>query len=57
MNENKYYFNDSLNYCATEEWVADYLYVSGMVDSRDEAVSELRSCRNFFGWFSCELQQ
>lgn len=57
MNENKYYFNDNLNYCAAEAWVADYLFTSGMAASREEAVNSLRECPVFCGWRSCELYE
>ena len=51
----KFYHNNNINATAEEKWVADYLYMSGQVDSREEAVKELQSKREFCGWYECEV--
>lgn len=51
----RYYFNIGLNLCADEAWVADYLFVSGQVDSRELALAALNEKREFCGWFECEV--
>ena len=51
----KFYHNNGLNLTAEESWVADYLYMSGQVDSREEAIEELRVKREFCGWYECEV--
>ena len=51
----KFYHNKHINTTAEESWVADYLYQSGQVESREEAVEELRSRREFCGWYECEV--
>lgn len=49
----KYYHNININCTAEEQWVADYLYMSGQVESRDEALAELRSKRECCSWYEC----
>jgi hypothetical protein len=51
----KFYHNSHINITAEEQWVADYLYQSGQVESREEAVEELQSRREFCGWYECEV--
>lgn len=51
----KFYHNKHTNITAEEQWVADYLYQSGQVESREEAVEELQSRREFCGWYECEV--
>lgn len=51
----KFYHNNNTNITAEENWVADYLYQSGQVDSREEAVEGLRGMREFCGWYECEV--
>ena len=51
----KFYHNNNINTTAEEKWVADYLYMSGQVDSREEAVKKLQSKREFCGWYECEV--
>lgn len=50
-----FYFNGELNVCADETWVADYLYMSGAYDSRDEAIFALRTQHEVYGWWECEV--
>lgn len=51
----RFYHNKHTNITAEESWVADYLYQSGQVESREEAVEELQSRREFCGWYECEV--
>lgn len=51
----KFYHNKHTNITAEEQWVADYLYQSGQVESREEAVEELQNRREFCGWYECEV--
>ena len=51
----KFYYNSELNICAEEPWVVDYLYYDGAVNSREEALEELRAKREFYSWFDCEV--
>ena len=51
----RFYYNSELNICAEEPWVVDYLYYDGTVNSREEALKELRTKREFYGWFDCEV--
>ena len=51
----KFYYNADMNICAEETWVTDYLFISGKVESREEALEELREKREFYGWFECEV--
>jgi hypothetical protein len=51
----RFYHNKHTNITAEEQWVADYLYQSGQVESREEAVEELQSRREFCGWYECEV--
>ena len=51
----KFYHNNNINITAEESWVADYLYVSGQVESREEAIEELQGKREFGGWYECQV--
>ena len=51
----RFYYNAGINTCAEEEWVADYLYITGCFESREEATEELRSRHEVYGWFECEV--
>lgn len=51
----RFYFNDQIDVCAEENWVADYLVGNGYADNREEAIQELRTKRSFGGWFDCEV--
>ena len=53
--ETKFYYNLSLNLCAEEEWVAEYLFFHNEVDSRTEALEGLHTCREFRGWYECQV--
>lgn len=51
----RFYYNEGLNLCAEETWVTDYLFMDGMVESREEALEELRTKHEVYGWFECEV--
>lgn len=51
----RFYYHEGLNVCAEETWVADYLFFSRMVESREEALEELRTKHEVYGWFECEV--
>lgn len=51
----RFYHNNNINTTAEESWVADYLYISGQVDSREEAIENLQGMREFCGWYDCQV--
>lgn len=51
----RFYYNLDLNVCAEEPWVVDYLYYGGAVNSREEALEELHTKREFYGWYDCQV--
>lgn len=51
----RFYFNDQINVCAEEPWVVDYLIENGFCEDEAEALYSLHTCRNFEGWFDCEV--
>lgn len=53
--DNIFYFNSDSNICATEYWVIEYLFYMGVDDSRENIKNELRSKREFFGWYECTV--
>lgn len=53
--DNTFYFNSDSNICATENWVIEYLFYMGVDDSRKNIKNELRSKREFFGWYECTV--
>lgn len=53
--DNTFYFNSDSNICATEHWVIEYLFYMGVDDSRENIKNELRSKREFFGWYECAV--
>lgn len=50
-----FYFNNGLGVCAEEDWVVDYLYMSGSFDSREEALDALNTKNEVYGWFECQV--
>ena len=51
----KFYYHLGENLCAEEKWVAGYLVNNGEVETEEEAIIGLHSCREFYGCFECEL--
>lgn len=51
----KFYYHLDENICAEESWVAKYLVNNGEVETEEEAIMGLHSCREFCGWFDCEV--
>lgn len=51
----RFYYNAELNTCAERNWVVDYLFYGRMVETREEAEEGLDACREFFGWYDCEV--
>lgn len=51
----QFYYNADLNLCAERKWVIDYLFYGGLVESREEAQEGLDTCREFEGWYDCEV--
>ena len=50
-----FYYNLGTNVCAEEKWVAEYLVNNGEVETEEEAIIGLHSCREFHGWIDCEV--
>lgn len=50
-----FYYHLDENICAEEKWVAEYLVNNGEVETEEEAIIGLHSCREFCGWFDCEV--
>lgn len=54
--DTKFYYNYSLNLCAEEEWVVEYLLINDVLsDDREEILKGLHTCREFRGWYECEV--
>lgn len=52
----RFYFNIRLGgLCAEESWVVNYLMDCGEVEDEDEAIHGLHTCREFCGWFECDV--
>lgn len=51
----RFYYNAGMNLCVDENWLVEYLVIVGVVENEDEALVGLRSCREFHGWFDCEV--
>ena len=51
----RFYYNADMNVCADETWAADYLFINGMFESREEALEELRTKHEVYGWFEYEV--
>lgn len=50
-----FYYNAGMNLCADEKWLVEYLVINKIVENEDEALEGLRGCREFHGWFECEV--
>ena len=61
----RFYYNADLNICAEEDWVVDYIlchedvacdeFAKGLIRGRDFILDNLRSRREYCGWFDCEV--
>ena len=50
-----FYYHLGKNLCAEESWVVGYLIENGYCETKEEAIDNLHTCRNFGGWFDCEV--
>lgn len=50
----RFYFNADENICADEDYVIDCLQ-EDMEWSREDIREELHSCREYYGWYECEV--
>ena len=50
-----FYYHLGENICAEENLVAEYLVNNGEVETGEEAIIGLHSCREFCGWIDCEV--
>ena len=51
----RFYYNAGMNLCVDEDWLVWYLVDNEIVEDEDEAIGGLRGCREFHGWFECEV--
>ena len=51
----RFYYNADMNICAEETWVTDYLLMDGMFEAREEALEDLITKHDVYGWFECEV--
>lgn len=51
----RFYFNADENVCASERWVIQYLHIQNPDIDEDEIEGELRSRREYFGWYECQV--
>ena len=50
----RFYFNDDENICATEDDVIEYLF-ENTGWKREYIREELHACREYYGWYECEV--
>ena len=50
-----FYYNAEMNLCVDEDWLVWYLIDNEDVENEDEALDGLRNCREFHGWFECDV--
>lgn len=53
--EERFYFNMGENLCADERWLIGYLHIQNPDLTEDEIENELHSCREFAGWYECQV--
>lgn len=53
--DGRFYFNMDENLCADEDWLIGYLHEQNPDLAEDEIEDELRSCREFEGWYECQV--
>ena len=51
----RFYYNAGMNLCVDENWLVWYLIDNEIVEDEDEALDELHSRREFYGWVDCEV--
>ena len=51
----RFYYNPGMNLCVDENWLVWYLIDNEIVENEDEALDGLRGCREFNGWFECDV--
>ena len=51
----RFYYNEGMNLCVDEDWLVWYLIDNETVENEDEALDGLHGCREFHGWFGCEV--
>lgn len=51
----RFYYNASLSFCATEDWVIRFFIINGNPLSEKELKGKLRSTPNFLGWTFCKV--
>lgn len=51
----RFYFNMDENVCADENWLIDYLHVQNPDLTKSEIKNELHFCREFAGWYECQV--
>jgi hypothetical protein len=51
----RFYFNLDINLCADEKWVVETLLIDGCFETEEEALDGLRSQRQCYGWYECEV--
>ena len=44
----RFYYNADMNVCAEETFVIDYLFMGGLVESREEALEKLGTKREVY---------
>ena len=50
-----FYYHLGKKLCAEEKWVTEYLINNSEVETEEEAIVGLHSCREFCGWIDCEV--
>ena len=50
-----FYYHLGKNLCAEESWVVAYLIENTDSDEEATIIQALRSRREFYGWFKCEV--
>lgn len=53
--EMNFYYHLGENLCAEENWIVEYLVNNGEVETKEEAIIGLHSCKEFCGWIDCEV--
>ena len=51
----RFYFHLDRNICATENWVVEELVNDEAFETEEEALESLRTQRECYGWYGCEV--